>query len=149
MKIISLLSAAAIFSTMAFASNIEVYKSPECGCCGNWSKVMKSEGFNVVEYKTNEIMDVKRGAKVPGELSSCHTGLIDGYVIEGHVPADEVKRLLSQKPKDIIGISTPAMPLGSPGMEQDGIEDTYDVIAFYKDGSQKVWATYKGAKKIK
>ncbi|WP_162165839.1 DUF411 domain-containing protein [Campylobacter fetus] len=149
MKIASLFIGTTLLTAAAFSADIEVYKTPECGCCGNWSKSMKKNGFSTKEYKTNDIMNIKRTAGVPDELSSCHTALVGGYAIEGHVPAAEIKRLLSQKPDDVIGISAPGMPIGSPGMEQDGVEETYKIIAFYKDGSQKVWATYKGSDKIK
>ncbi|HDX6330494.1 DUF411 domain-containing protein [Campylobacter fetus] len=149
MKIASLFIGTTILATTAFSADIDVYKTPECGCCSNWSKAMEKNGFSTKEYKTNDIMNIKHNAGVPDELSSCHTALVGGYAIEGHVPAAEIKKLLSQKPDDVIGISVPGMPIGSPGMEQDGIEETYKIIAFYKDGSQKVWATYKGSDEIK
>ncbi|EDO9794971.1 DUF411 domain-containing protein [Campylobacter fetus] len=149
MKIASLFIGTTLLATTAFSADIDVYKTPECGCCSNWSKAMEKNGFSTKEYKTNDIMNIKHNAGVPDELSSCHMALVGGYAIEGHVPAAEIKKLLSQKPDDVIGISVPGMPIGSPGMEQDGIEETYKIIAFYKDGSQKVWATYKGSDEIK
>lgn len=134
----------------AFASNtIEMYKSPTCGCCSKWGEIMEKSGFEVKTNFENDVVAVKNRFNVPLELSSCHTAIIDGYVIEGHVPADEVKRLLELKPEGVVGISTPGMPLHSPGMEQGDTPDMYDVVLFKKDGSREIFATYVGSKKIK
>ncbi|AQW84023.1 putative DUF411 domain protein [Campylobacter pinnipediorum subsp. pinnipediorum] len=131
------------------AQMIEVYKSPSCGCCSNWGKNMNQNGFETKDIKTDEMISIKSKYKVPLELSSCHTAIVDGYVVEGHVPADEIKSLLAKKPKDVIGISVPGMPLESPGMEQGSTPELYDVVAFKTDGLQEVIATYIGSKKIK
>ena len=134
----------ALFSAIAAAAlseTIEVYKSPECGCCGKWGEVMKQNGFEVTEHKTNEIIETKNKYGVPAELYSCHTGIVGGYAIEGHVPA--------QEPEDVVGISVPGMPLGSPGMEQGDVVEDYDVIAFKKDGTTEIFASYKNGKKVK
>ena len=106
-------------------------------------------GFEIVEHKTNAIIETKNKYGVPLELSSCHTGIVGGYAIEGHVPAEEIKALLAAKPADVVGISVPGMPLGSPGMEQGGIVEDYDVIAFKKDGTSEIFASYKNGKKVK
>lgn len=139
----------ALASAVLGGETIEVYKSPDCGCCGKWGEIMKKNGFEIVEHKTNAIIETKNKYGVPPELSSCHTGIVGGYAIEGHVPAEEIKALLSAKPADVVGISVPGMPLGSPGMEQGGIAEDYDVIAFKKDGTSEVFASYKNGKKVK
>ena len=137
----------ALASAALGGETIEVYKSPDCGCCGKWGEIMKKNGFEIVEHKTNAIIETKNKYGIPPELSSCHTGIVGGYAIEGHVPAEEIKALLAAKPADVVGISVPGMPLGSPGMEQGGIVEDYDVIAFKKDGTSEVFASYKNGKK--
>ncbi|PSM51342.1 CopG family transcriptional regulator [Campylobacter blaseri] len=130
------------------AQVMEVYKSPDCGCCSQWEKVMNKNGFETKEILEDNIISVKEKFKVPLELSSCHTAIIDGYVVEGHVPAQEIKILLKNRPKDVIGISAPGMPLESPGMEQGSFPETYNIVAFKTDGSSEIIATYIGSKKI-
>ncbi len=144
------LAAVCAFASNSFAGGmIEVYKSPSCGCCGLWADIMKQNGFEVKEHMTEAIIELKAKNSVPLELSSCHTGVIDGYVVEGHVPAEDIKELLAKKPADVVGISVPGMPLGSPGMEQGGIVEDYDVIAFKKDGSYEIFSRYKNGKRFK
>lgn len=141
--------ALSLCATLALATDMKVYKSPTCGCCDKWGKAMEQAGFSEDTIKVDDMVKVKKQFNVPLELSSCHTAIIDGYVVEGHVPADEVKRLLELKPKDAIGIAVPGMPMESQGMEQGGTAEQYDVILFKKDGSQEVFATYIGTKKLK
>lgn len=141
--------ALSLCATLALGADMKVYKSPTCGCCDKWSKAMEQAGFSEDTTKVDDIVKVKKQFNVPLELSSCHTAIVDGYVVEGHVPADEVKRLLELKPKDAIGIAVPGMPMESQGMEQGGTAEQYDVILFKKDGSQEVFATYIGTKKLK
>jgi hypothetical protein len=117
-----------------------VYKAPTCGCCQKWVDHVRAEGFRATTTDVADVAPVKNTHKVPADLGSCHTALIGGYVVEGHVPAEDIKRLLAERP-DIIGIAAPGMPNGSPGME-NGRVDRYDVIAIGKDGSRKVWATH-------
>ena len=148
-KFLLAVSIAAITVLSAQAEDMKVYKSPSCGCCGKWGEAMKQSGFSSTEIKTDELMQVKAQFKVPDELASCHTAVVDGYVIEGHVPPAEVKRLLELKPADVIGIAVPGMPMESVGMKQGGEPEKYDVILFKKDGSQEVFATYLGDKKLK
>lgn len=137
----------ALPSRFAYAQKaplVEVYKSPTCGCCGDWIKHMQANGFTNV--KTYDVGNAKKRAEVGMSLrfGSCHTALIDGYVIEGHVPAREVKRLLKERPK-ALGLAVPGMPLGSPGMEvDDGRVDRYDVLLVQKDETSTVYATYEG-----
>ena len=117
-----------------------VYKTPTCGCCRNWVDHVRENGFHVSATDVADVTPVKNTHKVPADLVSCHTALIGGYVVEGHVPAADIRRLLKERP-DIIGIAAPGMPNGSPGMET-GQVDKYDVIAIGKDGSRKVWASH-------
>jgi hypothetical protein len=122
--------------------SIEVWKSPTCGCCGKWVEHLKQNGFAVTAKNTSPAMldRIKRQAGIEENLASCHTGLIDGYAIEGHVPAADIKRLLDERP-DAIGLTVPNMPIGSPGMEQpNGEAEPYDVLLVKKDGSTEVFA---------
>jgi hypothetical protein len=105
-----------------------VYKSPGCGCCGEWEKHMRAHGFDVDSRLTDDIESVKRKLGVPDALASCHTGVVGGYVVEGHVPAPDVLRLLRERPK-AIGLAVPGMPGGSPGME-GGTRQPYSTVAF-------------------
>ncbi|RDU64977.1 CopG family transcriptional regulator [Helicobacter didelphidarum] len=128
---------------------LKIYESPTCGCCGHWAKYMSENGFKIEEIKTNDFMKIKTQYNIKEPYRSCHTAVINGYAIEGHVPYNEVKKLLSEKPKDVIGIAVAGMPQGSPGMEQGFPDDTYDVMMLMNDGTSKVVATYKGKTKIK
>ncbi|HUW72745.1 MAG TPA: DUF411 domain-containing protein [Methyloceanibacter sp.] len=126
------------------APAIEVWKSPTCGCCGKWVEHLEANGFAVNAKNTSPGMldRIKRQAGIEEKLASCHTGLIDGYAIEGHVPASDIKRLLEERP-DAIGLTVPNMPIGSPGMEQPGGEtEPYDVLLVKKDGSVEVFASH-------
>lgn len=143
----SFLSAAALLflpSTAQSAEPLIVFKSASCGCCIGWMKHLEGNGFQVVgkDVPNVVLMQKKRAAGLRPDLSSCHTGQIAGYTIEGHVPAREVRRLLSEKP-DAIGLTVPDMPLGSPGMEAGGDMEPYDVLLFKKDGSTEVFASYR------
>ena len=107
---------------------VDVYKDPTCGCCANWVTHMKMRGFDTTVMDVPDIAAVKTKYHVPNQLRSCHTALVGGYVIEGHVPASDVQRLLKQRPK-VVGLAVPGMPIGSPGMEgQNG--RPYDVLTF-------------------
>ena len=141
--------ALSLCATLALGADMKVYKSPTCGCCDKWGKAMEQAGFSEDITKVDDMVKVKKQFNVPLELSSCHTAIIGGYVVEGHVPVDEVKRLLELKPKDVVGIAVPGMPMESQGMEQGGTAEQYDVILFKKDGSQEIFATYIGTKKLK
>lgn len=115
-----LLAAAAIGGTSAqaalAAARVEVWKDPSCGCCGGWVRHMRGAGFEVVAHDAADLDAVKRANGVPEALWSCHTALVGGYVVEGHVPASALRRLLAERP-GIRGIALPGMPLGSPGMD--------------------------------
>ncbi len=108
---------------------LEVYKSPYCGCCGSWVVHMRNAGFKVNVTDLEDLDPIKAKFGVARDLQSCHTGIIENYVIEGHVPAGDVSRLLLERPA-AIGLAVPGMPIGSPGMEQGGRKDPYQVILF-------------------
>jgi len=125
----------------ATAKEMVVYKSATCGCCGGWIVHADKAGYKVTAHDTEDLYKYKTAAKVPDALQSCHTTLIDGYAIEGHVPMREIERLLKEKPDGALGLAVPGMPSGSPGME-NGRFDPYDVIIFFKDGKTEVYARY-------
>lgn len=115
-----------------------VHRDPNCGCCREWIAHLKENGFEVRDVETGDVPAVKQRLGVPAQLGSCHTAEVGGYVIEGHVPADVVQRLLEEQPSDIAGIAVPGMPIGSPGMEVPGRPaQSYDIIAW--DESGKTW----------
>ncbi len=125
------------------APTIEVWKSATCACCGKWVEHLEANGFAVtVNAASPSMLDrIKRKAGIGRTLAACHTGKIDGYVIEGHVPASDVTRLISEKP-DAIGLSVPGMPAGSPGMEQGGKTEAYDVLLVKRDGTTEIFARH-------
>jgi hypothetical protein len=110
------------------ASQIVVHKGPKCGCCSGWVRHLEKAGFVVTVIETADIDAVKKALRVPADLASCHTAEVDGYVLEGHVPAAAVRRLLEKRPTGV-GLAVPGMPAGSPGMEV-GVPDEYDVVLF-------------------
>ena len=118
---------------------LTIYKSPTCGCCTKWVDHVKAAGFKTQIHDLDNVGAIKQKYGVPAELASCHTVLVAGYVLEGHVPADVIKKMLTEKPK-IAGIAVPGMPVGSPGMEMGGRKDRYDIIAWSKAGKQTVFA---------
>jgi hypothetical protein len=121
------------------APTMTVYKSPTCGCCSKWIEHMRSNGFEVKSTDVEDVTSIKTANGVPPEAGSCHTALVGGYVLEGHVPADSVKRLLREKPK-VAGLAVPGMPVGSPGMEvPSGQVDRYNVVSFTKGGPTTVF----------
>ena len=133
---------AVLFVPAALASNaFDVYSDPSCGCCGAWVDHLKAAGFPV---KVTEVSDTGAARKrhgIPDRFGSCHTGVVAAYALEGHVPAEEVKRLLAQQPA-AAGLSVPGMPVGSPGMEVGSRKDPYQVLLIDKAGRSSVFATY-------
>jgi hypothetical protein len=131
-------------TSSAFAANLPevvMYRDPACTCCGDWMKHMQSQGFKVKNVPIADIFAFKEKQGVTDDLASCHTAIIDDYVVEGHVPSDDIKRLLAQKP-DIRGIAVPGMPVGTPGMEMGNKKDSYAVVSFDKKGQTKVFKQY-------
>ncbi len=119
---------------------VTVYKTPTCGCCSKWVDHMREAGFTVNATDLDDLSDIKAQFSVDDRVHSCHTAVVDGYVVEGHVPADLVKRMVSEKPA-IAGIAVPGMPIGSPGMEVEGRPaQRYQVLAFDKAGTLTVYA---------
>ena len=118
---------------------ITVYHSPTCGCCKKWVEYLKADGFTVKSIEQADLTDIKAELGVAPKLRSCHTAVIAGYVIEGHVPAADIKRLLSEKPR-ITGLTAPGMPQSAPGM--DSGKTPYEVLAFDAKGATTVWATH-------
>lgn len=124
---------------------IHVTKQPSCGCCNGWIEHLQKNGFTATVENADNVAPLKDRLGVPPELASCHTAVIDGYVIEGHVPADAIKRLLAERPA-AIGLSAPGMPIGSPGMET-GAPEVYDVVLFGKDKRQ-TFGRFKGDRQV-
>ena len=131
---------AAALPTTAVPPSILVYKSPSCGCCKAWMDHLSQNGFKVTGKDMNDVQPMKDEVGLPAKLASCHTAIVDGYVIEGHVPAADIQRLLKERPK-IVGLSAPGMPPSSPGMDQPG-KVPYDVIAFDAKGTTTVFARH-------
>jgi hypothetical protein len=122
--------------------SIEVYKSATCGCCSKWVEHLKEHGFNVHTTNREDLAELKASHKVPPAVQSCHTAVVNGYVIEGHVPASDVQRLLKERPA-VIGLAAPGMPVGSPGMEIPGVKaQPFDVLAFDKAGTTRVFGKH-------
>ncbi len=131
---------ATLSSRDAGALEITVYKSPACGCCSKWIAHLEANGFKVVAHDREDMTSVKIENGVRREFSSCHTAVIDGYVIEGHVPAEDIQRLLQDRPA-VAGIAVPGMPIGSPGMEGPNPQ-AYDVVTFDAVGNTNVFASH-------
>ncbi|MBU4184030.1 MAG: DUF411 domain-containing protein [Gammaproteobacteria bacterium] len=122
---------------------LQVWKDPSCGCCKDWISYLQRDGFQVQVFETGNTA-VRQRLGLPQKYASCHTALIGGYVVEGHVNTREIRRLLAEKPK-AIGLSVPGMPIGSPGMdgpEYGGRKDPYDVVLVLPDGSGRVYQSY-------
>ena len=140
-----------IFNTAIKAEPIEsgkpvdivVYRSPTCECCGKWLEHLKKNNFKVKEIVTDDVQPIKDKYGVSKEMASCHTAIVDGYVIEGHVPANDIMKLLKTKPK-IVGIAVPGMPKGTPGMEMGDRKDAYNVMSFDKANHYEVFNSYEG-----
>ncbi len=120
---------------------ITVYRSPACGCCHRWIEHLEKHDFIVKDIQIEDVTPIKYQAGVPPQLASCHTAVIDGYFIEGHVPADDIKRLLLSRP-DVRGLSVPEMPVGTPGMEMENRKDDFAVIQLNTDGSTGIFSQY-------
>ncbi|HSP31596.1 MAG TPA: DUF411 domain-containing protein [Halomonas sp.] len=119
-------------SSLTFAAPvIDVHSDPNCGCCGNWVAHLEEHGFDVNHHRDGDLREIKKANGVTPELASCHTALIEGYVIEGHVPAADIKQLLEERP-EVAGLSVPGMPHGSPGMETGRVDD-YAVLSWRRD----------------
>ena len=135
-------SIALIAQRNAAAPVIEVYKTPTCGCCGKWVEHLRAEGFEVRVSDVNDLTDIKAANRIPDSLQSCHTGKVGNYVVEGHVPAQDIRKLLAERPA-VAGIAVPGMPIGSPGMEVAGVKpQAFDTVAFDDKGTRRVFASH-------
>jgi len=117
---------------------IVVYKNASCGCCGKWIDYIKTAGFPVEVHDVDDVSEFAASAGVPSALGSCHTALVQGYVIEGHVPVDLIQKLITEKPK-LVGLSVPGMVVGSPGMDGSPVQH-YDIVSWTRDGKTAVYA---------
>ena len=127
-------------ATSAEPTKVQVYKSPTCGCCQKWVEHLKAQGYDVSVSNVSDVAPVKRELGVPQGVASCHTAFVGGYFVEGHVPAEDVTRLLAEHP-DVAGLAVPGMPLGSPGMEGPNAPP-YKVFAVKRDGTMAVFAEH-------
>ena len=132
---------ALLFAPAAMAANaFDVYSDPSCGCCGTWVEYIRRQGYTVTVHQDQPMGQVKMRYGVPRNAMSCHTAVIEGYVVEGHVPVEDIRRLLAERP-DAIGLAAPGMPMGSPGMEMAAPE-RYDVVLIGRDGSTRLFASH-------
>lgn len=139
----------ALASLGAFAQGpvkykVSVKRDPGCGCCHVWAEIMTKSGrFDLAVSEDQDMASHKKRAGVPAALWSCHTAIVQGYFVEGHVPVADILRLASERPAGVVGIAVPGMPRGSPGMEMpDGSRDAYNVVALHRDGRQSVFSSY-------
>ena len=127
-------------SAVSAPATLTIYKSPTCGCCAKWVDHVKAAGFRTVVYDENDMTSVKDHLGVPRDLRSCHTSQVEKYLIEGHVPAEDIRRLLAQRPK-VAGLAAPGMPASSPGMAVPGDpHEPFEVLAFRQDGTTELFA---------
>ncbi len=122
-------------------TEITVHRSPTCSCCEKWVAHLKANNFNVTDIVTDDVQAIKTKFGVTAEMASCHTALVNGYVVEGHVPASDIRQLLKTKPS-VIGIAAPGMPMGTPGMEMGDRKDAYQVLSFDDKKQAKVFNSH-------
>ena len=150
MNFLKALLVIALFSTTARAEppkpvDITVYRSASCSCCGKWLEHLKANNFNVKDMVMEDVLPIKQKQGITDKLASCHTALVGDYVIEGHVPANDIMKLLKSKPK-VIGLAVPGMVNGSPGMEMGEHKNAYEVVSFDKDQKMAVFSSYPESK---
>ncbi|KRW62880.1 DUF411 domain-containing protein [Pseudomonas sp. TTU2014-080ASC] len=136
---------ASLFSSLSFAAEpltIDVHRDANCGCCKAWISHLQDNGFTVNDHVEPDMTAVKIRLGVPPRLASCHTGVIDGQFVEGHVPAADILKM--RKQPDLLGAAVPGMPTGSPGMEYGNVRDAYQVIGLNKDGKETLISEYPG-----
>lgn len=148
--LISGVVSAFVLPTLSIASpqlpQVEIWKTPTCGCCKEWVSHLERSGFKTVVHDVNDTAPIRAKKGIPVALGSCHTAEVGGYALEGHVPASEIKRLLSERPQ-AIGLAVPGMPMGSPGMEGPAGADhpppKYDILLVSKSGKPSVYKSYR------
>ena len=138
---VALIAVAAMGLAAQKPVTVEVFKTSTCGCCALWVKHLEDNGFTTRVTDLDDLSAIKKKHGVPSRAASCHTAVVDGYALEGHVPAAEVQRLLKERPA-VAGLAVPGMPLGSPGMDFGSTKQPYDVLSFDKAGQLKVFASY-------
>ena len=138
---VALIATAAMALAAQKPVTVEVFKTSTCGCCALWVEHLEDQGFTTRVTDVDDLSAIKKKHGVPSRAASCHTAVVGGYVLEGHVPAAEVQRLLKERPA-VAGLAVPGMPLGSPGMDFGNTKQPYDVLAFDKAGQLKVFASY-------
>ncbi len=129
------------FAAETMNTDIKVYRDPNCQCCHKWIAHLEENKFDVLDILSQDMASVKESVHLPKKMASCHTAVIEGYVIEGHVPAADIRRLLAERP-DIAGLAVPQMPVGTPGMEMGKRKDNFDVFQFNKDGEYSIFTRY-------
>jgi hypothetical protein len=123
------------------ALSITVYRDPSCSCCHRWISYLEAEGFQVTDHLADDMAARKQQYGIPDALASCHTATVEGYVVEGHVPAADIRRLVAERPA-VLGIAAPGMPVGSPGMEMEDRQDAFSVVTFDQNGQTAVFNHY-------
>ncbi|MGH1540005.1 MAG: DUF411 domain-containing protein [Arenicella sp.] len=149
LKYYTLLLFTVLLANKAIASNeMQVYKSPNCGCCVKWVSHLEDNGFSSSTFNKDAMSMIKDELNIPKQYRSCHTGVVihsEGkYIFEGHVPAETIKRFLSNPPENALGLSVPGMPVGSPGMEVGSRKDYYEVLLLLNNGDSKVYEKMNG-----
>lgn len=144
LSIVGMIIGLSLFSdrtTALAASSVTVYRDPSCSCCGGWIQYLSEQGFQTTEISTADIDTLKQQYGVPNALASCHTAVVDGYVLEGHVPVADIRHLLEERPP-IAGIAVPGMPIGTPGMENGDQHDSFTVFSFDRQGRTEPFNQY-------
>ena len=129
-------------------NQIAVWKTPSCGCCHEWVAHLRKSGFEVVTHDVEDTAPIRQKFGLNARFGSCHTARLGSYVVEGHVPAQEMRRLLREQPK-ALGLAVPGMPMGSPGMEMGDTRDAYDVLLVLADGSSRIYQSYASKSSVK
>ncbi|MFJ3486838.1 DUF411 domain-containing protein [Pseudomonas sp. NPDC090202] len=130
-----------MFASVVSAATIDVHRDPNCGCCTQWISYLEKNGYQVNDHLENDMHAFKQAQGIPDKLASCHTGIIGGKFIEGHVPVEQIA-VLEQR-DDLRGVAAPGMPIGSPGMERGGVRDAYPIIGLTRQGDEEVVARYE------
>lgn len=130
-----------LVSSATSAATIDVFRDPNCGCCSKWISYLQKNGYRVNDHLQSDMDTFKKAQGIPDGLSSCHTGIIGGKFVEGHVPVEQIALL--EKRDDLLGVAAPGMPTGSPGMERGGVRDAYQIIGLTRHGDEEVVASYE------
>ena len=130
-------------------TSVEVWRDPNCGCCGAWVDRLNAAGFDAAATPVPSLEPIRETLGTPADLAGCHAARVEGYTLEGHVPPAAIRRLLAERPAGVRGLAVPGMPAGSPGMEVEGrAPETYDVIAFSADGSRRTFMRFRGSEPV-